>query len=1202
MNRIFRVIWNKVRGCYVVASEIARIHGKSPSRASLRGVAAAAGVVAAMLASLPAVTQASTIWVPTSDDTMVEPSGTNNKFPNPVTQWTNTWDTGNGNHYILKIVGANGINVGLTNTFDINYTNGNNGEKGYTVQKKTLTISVDPKHLVHYYSVNTVNAGNLATGAGSNYANDGAKGQYSLAVGLGARSDGRYSIAFGKSAATDKTGAYGVAIGRYAKVTGGTVVDPDSNDPQQRKSYGIAIGDAALSSNNSTVALGDSATALGDKSVSMGRRATVVTGNSIALGNESMVTVEAGNNEFATYKTVTVPGNFVPQPEYSEVYDKAVKGTSTTTAGATATAGTTALAPGDATSFKGAQNNVTYQLNEAVASSGGALSIGNGGENGNRRIQNVAAGQLSDTSTDAVNGAQLYAVMTKPITVKGNENNASGTEGGSDQILGSILTVRAAGDVRTEGAFTGKNLKTCVVDGTVALGMADSPEFTKVILGDDKTTHVDSSGLTIGDGAKFTNEGVDAGNQQIAGVASGGAVDTNAANIGDVNSRRTVVSAGSNVYVEDASQPGDKNKTWKVSADKATVKTAAGEQYLNVAAGEADENHVTDYTVSLDAVKLGKNIDISNNTTITNLDNRVTTNTSNITNNTSNITKLQGGFDLKAGSTTSNVALGGATAPTVEFLTADDTMTIGLSGTKVTYGIDKTKLVQNITGDVINQINNTTSNPVTNIEGKFKVSDGTSANTKTLTISKSGVPEIQFKGETNKIAVEVAGTDSVPVVTVKADPNLGQNIDISNNTSITNLSAGFNVKAGANTGAIQAGNTLEFAGKNYVEAEYDSTAKKMTIGLDDATKNKIDNLSTTINNASKWTIKDGETPAGEKEINSTTPLVVKGENGVTTKVDTGGLTIGLDGSTLSSTINNSSTVITNVQAKFKIAGDSTGPQEVTVDKTGTQTVKFAGDGNIIESEVGTSGVKYKVNTTNLNTAINNQIANNLTIIGHTTDINALKAGFTVSNEAGTKQDITLGGASKKNIQFKGETNKILVEVANASDGATVTVKADPNLGQHIDISNNNAITTLSAGFNVKAGANTGAIQAGNTLEFAGKNYVEVEYDSTAKKMTIGLDDATKNKIDNLSTTINNASKWTIKDGETPAGEKEINSTTPLVVKGANGVTTKVDAGGLTIGLNGANLSNTINNSSTVINNVEAKFKIADTGTGTKTIT
>ncbi|OON85335.1 hypothetical protein, partial [Pyramidobacter sp. C12-8] len=105
-----------------------------------------------------------------------------------------------------------------------------------------------------------------------------------------------------------------------------------------------------------------------------------------------------------------------------------------------------------------------------------------------------------------------------------------------------------------------------------------------------------------------------------------------------------------------------------------------------------------------------------------------------------------------------------------------------------------------------------------------------------------------------------------------ANLNTAINNQIANNTTVQNLAGGFKVKAGANEGPIVAGNTLEFAGKNYVEAEYDSTAKKMTIGLDDATKNKIDNLSTTINNASKWTIKDGETPAGEKEINSTTPL------------------------------------------------------------------------------------------------------------------------------------------------------------------------------------------------------------------------------------------------------------------------------------------------------------------------------------------
>ncbi|OON85549.1 hypothetical protein B0D78_12245, partial [Pyramidobacter sp. C12-8] len=137
-------------------------------------------------------------------------------------------------------------------------------------------------------------------------------------------------------------------------------------------------------------------------------------------------------------------------------------------------------------------------------------------------------------------------------------------------------------------------------------------------------------------------------------------------------------------------------------ATKKNIKFEGEADKIDVAVA-ADGTDGAKVTVTANA-NLGQNIDISNNSTITNLDNRVTTNTSNITNNTSNITKLQGGFDLKAGSTTSNVALGGATPPTVEFLTADDTMTVGLSGTKVTYGIDKTKLVQNITGDVINQI------------------------------------------------------------------------------------------------------------------------------------------------------------------------------------------------------------------------------------------------------------------------------------------------------------------------------------------------------------------------------------------------------------------------------------------------------------------------------------------------------------------
>ena len=117
------------------------------------------------------------------------------------------------------------------------------------------------------------------------------------------------------------------------------------------------------------------------------------------------------------------------------------------------------------------------------------------------------------------------------------------------------------------------------------------------------------------------------------------------------------------------------------------------------------------------------------------------------------------------------------------------------------------------------------------------------------------------------------------------------------------------------------------------------------------------------------------------------------------------------------------------------------------------------------------------------------------VTGNATDIAALKGGFTVSNAAGAKQNITLGDATKQNIMFQGEENTIDVDVAHASDGATVTVKANAKLGENIDLSNNNTITTinnnietLKGGFKVKSDSVTGEIKAGDTLEFAGKNH------------------------------------------------------------------------------------------------------------------
>ncbi|MGN6833626.1 YadA family autotransporter adhesin, partial [Neisseria sp. P0017.S007] len=55
----------------------------------------------------------------------------------------------------------------------------------------------------------------------------------------------------------------------------------------------------------------------------------------------------------------------------------------------------------------GAVTNVSYAASSSAKT--GAVSVGSAGNE--RQIHNVAAGRISATSTDAVNGSQLYTVM-----------------------------------------------------------------------------------------------------------------------------------------------------------------------------------------------------------------------------------------------------------------------------------------------------------------------------------------------------------------------------------------------------------------------------------------------------------------------------------------------------------------------------------------------------------------------------------------------------------------------------------------------------------------------------------------------------------------------------------------------------------------------------------------------------------------------
>lgn len=188
----------------------------------------------------------------------------------------------------------------------------------------------------------------------------------------------------------------------------------------------------------------------------------------------------------------------------------------------------------------------------------GIVTVGSVGRE--RRIQNVAAGLVSSTSTDAVNGSQLYS-MTRPLRFAG-DNSTIGTiasadtnvlHRGSDQamsILGgatganlsdnnigvvadadnNMMTVKLAKDLTGLTSVTATTLNGTTVNATT------------VKTGDTTMT---TNGVTIANGPSITKTGIDAGSKQITNVASGGDVDTNGTNIGDI--KTTVNTATTNI-------------------------------------------------------------------------------------------------------------------------------------------------------------------------------------------------------------------------------------------------------------------------------------------------------------------------------------------------------------------------------------------------------------------------------------------------------------------------------------------------------------------------------------------------------------------------------------------------------------------------------------------------------------------------------
>lgn len=206
--------------------------------------------------------------------------------------------------------------------------------------------------------------------------------------GIDSSASGKHSVAIGFQAKAD--GEAAVAIGRQT----------------QAGNQSIAIGDNAQATGDQSIAIGTGNVVAGKHSGAIGDPSTIKADNSYSVGNNNQFTDATQTDVFGVGNNITVTeSNSVALGSNSAISAGTHAGTQAKKSDGTAGTTTTAGATGTVKGFAG---------QTAV----GAVSVGASGAE--RRIQNVAAGEVSATSTDAVNGSQLYKA-TQSIANATNE-------------------------------------------------------------------------------------------------------------------------------------------------------------------------------------------------------------------------------------------------------------------------------------------------------------------------------------------------------------------------------------------------------------------------------------------------------------------------------------------------------------------------------------------------------------------------------------------------------------------------------------------------------------------------------------------------------------------------------------------------------------------------------------------------------------
>ena len=413
------------------------------------------------------------------------------------------------------VSGNNSVAIGDTNTVASarTYVMGNNINAAANTQDSLAfgtRASVNNANAIAMGTTASATGTDSAVAIGQNAVSDG---KSAITVGYQAYTKGQSALSIGDNAKAN--GVAAVAIGYSANAQ--TADNGKDNTPSTNEmTKGVAIGHFAGADydgqdNLASVAIGNQAGRFGvggQNNIAVGSNAgqRVKGSENVAIGSF------AGSSEDANPLEVTYTTAVGNQARVKGVYSTAIGVVSKAFADSAVALGhdanashvrSVALGAGSVTD---APHTGAYTLNNSYTAKGlpnaanGTVSVGSAGKE--RQIQNVAAGVISATSTDAINGSQLYATNNYLSNLAGGVKNVLGGDAAVDNAGNVTMTnIGGTNENTVDGAI--KNLKTAIdskVDTTASVTSED-PADIKV----EKEAPVGNTTnykLSLGDDAK----------------------------------------------------------------------------------------------------------------------------------------------------------------------------------------------------------------------------------------------------------------------------------------------------------------------------------------------------------------------------------------------------------------------------------------------------------------------------------------------------------------------------------------------------------------------------------------------------------------------------------------------------------------------------------------------------------------------------